>query len=77
VQRTLSLIISALMRDGTCSSPRYASQWWLERVSHILDFSSLQTGMTIQMFDAARERGTAQKIGQLNPMGRYGVAEGK
>jgi hypothetical protein len=40
-------------------------------------FPSLQTGMTAQMFDAARERGTAQKIGQLNPMGRYGVAEGK
>jgi hypothetical protein len=33
--------------------------------------------MTVQMFDLARERGTAAKIGQLNPMGRYGVAEGK
>jgi hypothetical protein len=28
------------------------------------------------MFGAARRRGTAQRIGQLNPMGRYGVAEG-
>lgn len=33
--------------------------------------------MTERVFDAARQRGTAQRIGQLNPMGRYGVAEGK
>jgi hypothetical protein len=31
--------------------------------------------MTIKTFDAARQRGTAGKIGQLNPMQRYGVAE--
>lgn len=30
--------------------------------------------MTVATFDAARERGTAWKIGQLNPMQRYGVA---
>jgi NAD(P)-dependent dehydrogenase (short-subunit alcohol dehydrogenase family) len=35
-----------------------------------------QTGMTTITFDAARKRGTAGKIGQLNPLGRYGVAEG-
>jgi len=35
----------------------------------------IETGMTEGMFGAARRRGTAQRIGQLNPMGRYGVAE--
>ena len=32
--------------------------------------------MTAFMFDAARKRGNAGKIGQLNPTGRYGVPEG-
>lgn len=32
--------------------------------------------MTGMMFEISRQRGTAHKIGQLNPMGRYGVAEG-
>lgn len=32
--------------------------------------------MTKEMFDAARERGNTSKIGQLNPMGRYGVPQG-
>jgi hypothetical protein len=36
----------------------------------------IETGMTALVFDNARQRGTADKIGQLNPMGRYGVAEG-
>jgi len=35
----------------------------------------IETGMTVRTFDAARQRGTAGKIGQLNPMQRYGVAE--
>jgi len=35
----------------------------------------IETGMTNIMFDAARSRGTAGKIGQLNPLGRHGVAE--
>lgn len=37
----------------------------------------IETGMTDVTFVAARQRGTAAKIGQLNPLGRYGVAEGK
>ena len=32
--------------------------------------------MTKEMFDGARERGKTGKIGQLNPTGRYGVAQG-
>ncbi|KAK7692944.1 hypothetical protein QCA50_004585 [Cerrena zonata] len=34
----------------------------------------IETGMTIATFDYARSRGTAGKLGQLNPMGRYAVA---
>ncbi|KAH9942252.1 NAD-P-binding protein [Epithele typhae] len=33
----------------------------------------IETGMTATVFDAARARGTERKIGQLNPLGRYGV----
>lgn len=36
----------------------------------------IETGMTGDTFDYARHRGTAGKIGQLNPLGRFGVAEG-
>jgi NAD(P)-dependent dehydrogenase (short-subunit alcohol dehydrogenase family) len=36
----------------------------------------IETGMTSGTFDYARKRGTVDKIGQLNPLGRYGVAEG-
>jgi hypothetical protein len=32
--------------------------------------------MTAPIFDNARERGTGDRVGQLNPMGRYGVPEG-
>ncbi|TFY70997.1 hypothetical protein EVG20_g2010 [Dentipellis fragilis] len=35
----------------------------------------IETGMTIGTFDYARQRGNAARIGQLNPLGRYGVAE--
>jgi NAD(P)-dependent dehydrogenase (short-subunit alcohol dehydrogenase family) len=35
----------------------------------------IETGMTVGTFDYARQRGTAGRIGQLNPLGRYGVAE--
>ncbi|TDL21309.1 NAD(P)-binding protein [Rickenella mellea] len=35
----------------------------------------IETGMTDATFSQARQRGTASKIGQLNPLGRYGVAE--
>jgi hypothetical protein len=36
----------------------------------------IETGMTAGTFDYARARGNGARIGQLNPMGRYGVAEG-
>ncbi|KAJ7901952.1 hypothetical protein B0H14DRAFT_2669234 [Mycena olivaceomarginata] len=35
----------------------------------------IETGMTTDTFDYARQRGADAKIGQLNPLGRFGVAE--
>ena len=35
----------------------------------------IETGMTKPIFDGARERGTAGKIGQLNPLQRAGAPE--
>jgi len=35
----------------------------------------IETGMTKMIFDRARERGTHAKIGQLNPLARYGQPE--
>lgn len=34
----------------------------------------IETGMTKGTFDYARQKGSAHKIGQLNPTKRYGVA---
>ncbi|KZT52275.1 NAD(P)-binding protein [Calocera cornea HHB12733] len=36
----------------------------------------IETGMTMTTFDYAKSRGNAAKLGQLNPMGRYGISEG-
>ena len=36
----------------------------------------IETGMTQMQFDYARGRGTEHRIGQLNPLGRYGVPAG-
>ncbi|KAH0588999.1 hypothetical protein H2248_004779 [Termitomyces sp. 'cryptogamus'] len=35
----------------------------------------IETGMTGDTFEYARQRGSAGKIGQLNPLGRFGVPE--
>jgi len=35
----------------------------------------IETGMTTFTFEYAKSRGTQSKIGQLNPLGRYGIAE--
>ena len=35
----------------------------------------IETGMTKPIFDGARQRGTEDKIGQLNPTARYGLPE--
>lgn len=36
----------------------------------------IETGMTNDMFTYARSRGNEAKIGQLNPLGRYGLPLG-
>jgi NAD(P)-dependent dehydrogenase (short-subunit alcohol dehydrogenase family) len=36
----------------------------------------IETGMTGDTFEYARQRGTAAKLGQLNPLARFGVSEG-
>lgn len=61
------------------NSMAQASSWNLSRTNVRVNSicpGLIETGMTVQMFDLARQRGTAERIGQLNPMGRYGVAEG-
>jgi NAD(P)-dependent dehydrogenase (short-subunit alcohol dehydrogenase family) len=35
----------------------------------------IETGMTKPIFDYAKQRGTADRIGQLNPLKRYGVPD--
>ncbi|KAG6903011.1 hypothetical protein C0995_007444 [Termitomyces sp. Mi166 len=35
----------------------------------------IETGMTGDTFEYARQRGSAGKIGQLNPLGRFGISE--
>lgn len=35
----------------------------------------IETGMTAFTFEYARQRGTAGRLGQLNPLGRFGVPE--
>ena len=35
----------------------------------------IETGMTKAAYDAARERGTEGRIGQINPLGRGGLAD--
>lgn len=35
----------------------------------------IETGMTRFLFDSAREKGTLEKVGQLNPLSRHGAPE--
>jgi len=52
--------------------------WHLQRTDirvNALCPGLIETGMTAPVFEHARQRGTADKVGQLNPLGRYGVAE--
>jgi len=35
----------------------------------------IETGMTSEVYAAARKRGTERKIGQLNPLARGGIAD--
>lgn len=35
----------------------------------------IETGMTTYTFERAKQRGTLGKVGQLNPLRRFGIAE--
>jgi NAD(P)-dependent dehydrogenase (short-subunit alcohol dehydrogenase family) len=53
--------------------------WQLQRTDirvNALCPGLIETAMTAPVFDQARQRGNADKIGQINPLGRYGVPEG-
>lgn len=55
-----------------------SSAWQLSRTNIRVNAvcpGLIETGMTQIVFDMAKAKGTQGKIGQLNPMGRYGVAE--
>ncbi|GAA6016349.1 hypothetical protein JCM10207_003833 [Rhodosporidiobolus poonsookiae] len=45
------------------------------RVKNAVCPGLIETGMTAFTFDRARERGTLGKVGQLNPLRRFGIAE--
>ncbi|KAF8482870.1 sex determination protein tasselseed-2 [Russula ochroleuca] len=52
--------------------------WQLQRTNvrvNALCPGIIETAMTAPVFDRARQRGTVYKIGQINPLGRYGVPE--
>jgi len=52
--------------------------WQLQRTDvrvNALCPGLIETSMTAPVFDDARQRGTANWLGQLNPLGRYGVSE--
>lgn len=55
-----------------------SSAWQLSRTNirvNAICPGLIETGMTQIVFDMAKAKGTQGKIGQLNPLGRYGVAE--
>ncbi|KAH9992642.1 sex determination protein tasselseed-2 [Russula vinacea] len=52
--------------------------WQLQRTNvrvNALCPGLVETAMTAPFFDYARQRGSIDKMGQVNPMGRYGVPE--
>jgi hypothetical protein len=64
---------------SSVNSIAQTAAWQLQRTDirvNALCPGLIETAMTAPVFDRARQRGTADKVGQLNPMGRYGVAEG-
>ncbi len=64
---------------SSVNSIAQTAAWQLQRTDirvNALCPGLIETGLTAPVFDRARQRGTVDKVGQLNPMGRYGVAEG-
>ena len=77
----MSMLLSAcinLIYSSVISIAQTAA-WQLQRTDirvNALCPGLVETAMTAPAFDQARQRGNADKIGQINPLGRYGVPEG-
>ena len=53
--------------------------WQLQRTDvrvNALSPGLIETAMTAPIFDQALRRGNVDKVGQINPLGRYGLPEG-
>jgi NAD(P)-dependent dehydrogenase (short-subunit alcohol dehydrogenase family) len=64
---------------SSVNSIAQTTAWQLQRTNvrvNALCPGIIETAMTAPVFDRARQRGTVYKIGQINPLGRYGVPEG-
>ena len=64
---------------SSVNSIAQTAAWQLQRTDvrvNALCPGLIETSMTAPVFDQARQRGKIDKIGQINPSGRYGVPEG-
>ncbi|KAG6845907.1 hypothetical protein H0H87_000713 [Tephrocybe sp. NHM501043] len=69
-----SMRINALSVNSIAKTSAYQLQKCDVRVNSICP-GLIETGMTGDTFDYARQRGSVGKIGQLNPLGRFAVPE--
>ncbi|TFY83015.1 hypothetical protein EWM64_g1006 [Hericium alpestre] len=75
---SIILTASDSASKAAVNSMAKTSAWQLQRTDIRVNSicpGLIETGMTAGVFDYARKRGNAAKIGQLNAMGRYGIAE--
>jgi NAD(P)-dependent dehydrogenase (short-subunit alcohol dehydrogenase family) len=78
-QKEYSSQTSGLLIPNSVNSLAKTSAYQLQRTDIRVNTvcpGLIETGMTEGAFEYARGRGTAGKIGQLNPLARFGVAEG-
>jgi NAD(P)-dependent dehydrogenase (short-subunit alcohol dehydrogenase family) len=71
--------VEKLISDHSVNSIAKTSAYQLQKTDIRINTicpGLIETNMTKDMFDFARQRGKESKIGQLNPMGRFGVAQG-
>ncbi|CAK5281586.1 unnamed protein product [Mycena citricolor] len=71
---TLDYSASKAAVNSMAKTAAYQLQKTAIRVNSICP-GLIETGMTVDTFEYARKRGADAKIGQLNPLGRFGVAE--
>lgn len=71
--------ITYLHQYSSVNSIAQTTAWQLQRTNirvNAICPGLVETAMTAPVFDYARQRGSIDKMGQVNPMGRYGVPEG-